>query len=288
MSKVKDSKKKMEDKCDLSQSRDSENSEFLNAEVTDEEDIVEENEKDYKVNKWPEDEDELIGYRVRGKKSFSKAAENLKLNLKKSLVPKVLNNISFNISETRTIPHGVEYDFEVNKDEEKGFTLVKIYGPNKKKKQFSIVVTKSKKSDSKFVEIATTEIIIPLLDMFLSGRGWGSVFKTQVPSKGKEYQCKHCKNKFSSEKTLGTHNKKYHVKQSESKNSVSQIETKVTEGQKENTEIKADQKTEEMEVDEKVQEKEKDDFTSKEIGRLMSIQEKYNETINNLLEKVST
>ena len=124
--------------------------------------------------------------------------------------------------------------------------------------------------------------------MFLSGRGWGSVFKTQVPSKGKEYQCKHCKNKFSSEKTLRTHNKKYHVKQLEPKNSVSQIETKVTEGQKENTEIKADQKTEEMEVDEKVQEKEKDDFTSKEIERLMSIQEKYNETIDNLLKKVST
>ena len=115
----------------------------------------------------------------------------------------------------RTIPHGSEYDIEVNTDEEEGSAIVKIYGPNKKKRQYSIVISKCKKSESKFVETATKDVIIPLLDMFLSGKGWGSIFKPQVAHKAKEYQCKHCKNKFTSEKNLKTHMRKFHTDRNE-------------------------------------------------------------------------
>ena len=186
MNSVTENSKKNQDQSDQNESAISEEQDLVNSEVTDEEDIEEEKEKDYKLFKWPEDDDEVLGYRVRGKKSFSKAAENLKINFKKAQKQNHLNDVSIKVSEVGTIPHGTEYDVDVIKDEEKGSAIVKIYGPNKKKKQYSIVVSKCKKSDSKNVEIVTKDIIIPLVDMFLSGKGWGSLFKSQVAQKTKD------------------------------------------------------------------------------------------------------
>ena len=94
----------------------------------------------------PEDEDEFIGYRIRGKNLVSKSAENLKINLKKSLVAKHLNEASLNVTEVKTIPYGVQlqYYYEVNKEEEKGLTLVKIYGPYKKKNNYQLLLQSQK------------------------------------------------------------------------------------------------------------------------------------------------
>ena len=124
--------------------------------------------------------------------------------------------------------------------------------------------------------------------MFLSGKGWGSLFKSQVAQKTKDYQCEECKNKFTSEKNLGTHKRKFHEDQNkpEAKSVVPLKPTNKDESLKDNKD------TEDMEIDQKVSDSvtKYEDLPiqeSDELKRLFTLQEKSQKTIEFLTDKVS-
>ena len=100
----------------------------------DNEDIEEETKTmEYSEHKWPEEPQEPHGFRFKGKSFFSKATENIKIKLKKGK-QKTINNIGVRVLDSRKIPHGTEMDVEAEKGGERGFGVVKIFGPNSKKK----------------------------------------------------------------------------------------------------------------------------------------------------------
>ena len=126
--------------------------------------------------------------------------------------------VTMRVMDSRNIPHGIEMDVEVTKDKERGFAIVKTFGPNGKK-ECTIMVNKSKKYDVKYVKILALDVIKLLLDKFISGEGWMNVLKkvnTAVTNK-KSHHCKHCNKGFCNEKNLKIHVDKFHSIQIQSK-----------------------------------------------------------------------
>ena len=54
--------------------------------------------------------------------------------------------------------------------------MLKFYGPNSKSGECTVMITKSKKHDVKFVKILAIGIIKKMLDKFMSGEGWNTIF----------------------------------------------------------------------------------------------------------------
>ena len=100
-------------------------------EILSEEDLSFDESKDmYKVDSWPDDEDEPTGYKIRGKFLFWKAVEMMKLGLKKSKVSKKIHDYEFLVTDVRMIKHWTEADIDIVKNG-KGGACVKFFGPNK-------------------------------------------------------------------------------------------------------------------------------------------------------------
>ena len=117
----------------------------------------------YDENCWPKEDPS--GFRFKGKKKmFVKAAERIKLMLKKGN-SKVIESITFKVLDSKKINHGYKYEVEIIKEKDKGVAVLKLFGPNGKK-EHTIMINKSKKHDIKFVEMLAMEIIKPLLDKF--------------------------------------------------------------------------------------------------------------------------
>ena len=91
-----------------------------------EQDSIEEENEEYKVDFWEEGETEPTGYKIRGKFTFGKSVEMMKLRLKKSKIAKKIQNHKYFVTDVRTIKHGTEVDIEVENDE-KGGACVKIF-----------------------------------------------------------------------------------------------------------------------------------------------------------------
>ena len=112
--------------------------------------------------------------------------------------------MSFRILDRRELKNEVEMDIHVCKDKEKGIATLKVYGPNPKK-GCTLMVTKSKKNDIKFVKILATEVIKPLIDAFISGKGWNKLLENlETKKKDNKLSCKLCEKKFLTEATLST------------------------------------------------------------------------------------
>ena len=71
-----------------------------------------------------------------------------------------------------------------------------------------LMINKSKKHELNFVKILAEDVIKPLLDNFISGKGWINLLKTnaiqstQNLKKTNNHTCNVCKKVFCSEKTL--------------------------------------------------------------------------------------
>ena len=74
----------------------------------------------------------------------------MKVRLKKSKIPKKINNIDYVVTESRKIKHGSEVEVELLGNE-KGGACIKFFGPNKKK-EYTVVVNELKKFEEKFVK----------------------------------------------------------------------------------------------------------------------------------------
>ena len=186
-----------------------ENSDFeVQTDYSEEEESIEELSDDYKVEYWEEGETEPTGYKIKGKFIFGKAVEMLKLRLKKSKIAKKIEDKKYFVTDVRNIKHGTEVDIELERDE-KGGACIKIFGPNKKN-EYTLVVNKTKKFPQKFVKFVATEVIIPLVDSFISS------IQNEVPKKSTnssmEFCCVDCGKRFISERNLKIHVGKMHEK----------------------------------------------------------------------------
>ena len=156
-----------DDKKQLAQADDIEINEFDDSSMEDE--VSDTNvEKLYNEHIWPVDDPTVISFKGK-KRGFIKVVESLKRLMKKGN-EKIIDKISFKVLDSRKIPHGIEYEVEVNKDTEKGLAVLKIYGPSTKK-ECSVVVNKAKKCEAKYVSLLALDVIKQLLDRFVSGEG---------------------------------------------------------------------------------------------------------------------
>ena len=175
-------------------------------------DEEEEVSNEYFEKSWPDKDP--TGYLYKGKKrSFVNAVDTLKTFMKKGN-RRTSENVNIRIIDSREIPNGIEREVEVVKDKEKGNAVVKFYGPNKKK-GCTIIVNKTKNHDVKFALSLANEVVKPLLDSFISGESWKSLFKvplskTMQKALGKTRICDSCEKSFASDKTLAIHMNRYH------------------------------------------------------------------------------
>ena len=188
---------------------------FENEDVSshDDSDIMEDAEKNYDESFWPKNAEEPNGCRYKGKKKiFTKAVENIKILFKKG-AQKQMPKVEFRILDNRNgnNGNGKEVEVEITKGKEKGEASLKFFGPNSKK-DCTVMITKNKKHEAKFVKIIAMDVIKPLLEKFISGEGWVNLVKTSDKPVEKPFVCDVCRKGFVSERTLENHVEKFHGK----------------------------------------------------------------------------
>ena len=152
--------------------------------ASDDSDIQEEERREYDEHFWCKDKDVPVGYTFKSKKQdFVKACDNIKSTFKKDQkgAQKHMENLAFRILDSRNKENGPEMDIEISKNKERGNAVLKFYGPNSKSGECTLMITKSKRHDVKFVKILANEIIKKMLDKFMSGEGWDTILtKTAI------------------------------------------------------------------------------------------------------------
>ena len=97
---------------------------------------------------------------------------------------------------------GQTYTIEIEKDGEKGKSVIKVWDKNSKN-EYKMLVTKLKEHNGKWVKVLS-EILKSLLDLSISGEGW-----KEMKSENK-IKCGQCEKYFSSEIYLKSHTTKIH------------------------------------------------------------------------------
>ena len=167
--------------------------------LDDDEDLTEVNEKLYSLYCYPETEPTSV--RFKGKsKNFVKSVDALKVIFKKGVV-KTIDVTTCKILDSRKAPHSLEFDIETEYDNEKGMAVLKVYGPTPKKGA-TVMVSKSKDHEVKFVERLAMNVIKQMLDRYVETDCWKKIFE--------KVMCRICKKPFCNEKNLTTHMEKYH------------------------------------------------------------------------------
>ena len=117
--------------------------------------------------------------------------------------------------DNRTNGAELNIEIEVTDNDNRGIAVLKLYGPSKKK-EYVILITKSKQSDYKFITILAKNIIKPLLKQFLAGEIVGKKTPGTEPSvsvRGKKIEllkCPHCEKTSYSAPGLKGHVTKMH------------------------------------------------------------------------------
>ena len=145
--------------------------ETLLSNVTEEE--IDESPTEYDESTWGkkvEGQFVIDGFKFKGKQSFRKTKEDLEKLMKRGVKGEI-NGSEFKILDARLKGIELEVDLQIieNKNgiETTGVGIIKLYGPNKRKEN-SITVTKSKRSDIKYVKIIAEKIIRPLIKKSLA------------------------------------------------------------------------------------------------------------------------
>ena len=180
-------------------------------------DIQEEPVKQYDEHYWCKEREIPVGFTFKSKRQvFIKACENIKSNFNKNSIfsketSKESENLTFHVLDRRNKENGPEMDIDVDvskKIKERGVAVLKCYGPNSKTGEYTLMVTKSKRHNAKFVKILALDIIKKMIDMFITGEGWGSIFKKE---RKQMFLCSICEKSFVSENNLNVHTRKFHV-----------------------------------------------------------------------------
>ena len=118
----------------------------------------------------------------------------------------------FKVLDSRKQGGATQITIEVSDSEGRGNAIVDFWGPNKRK-ECTVLVKKTKEHEERFVKIVAKEIVQPLIDSCISGRGIESTFMDSL-SKASSFkkQCEVCEKTFTSQKYLKIHVTKIHTK----------------------------------------------------------------------------
>ena len=128
----------------------------------DDSDIDEEQIKLYDEHFWCKDKDTPVGFTFKSKKQdFVKACENIKSYFQKAQKgsQKQMDNLAFRILDSRSKENGPEMDIEIIKNKNRGNAVLKFYGPNSKSGECTLMITKSKKHDVKYVKLLAIDVV---------------------------------------------------------------------------------------------------------------------------------
>ena len=153
-------------------------------------------------------ENVIDGFKFKGKQSFRKPKEYLEKLMVRGATGEI-NGSKFKILDARLKGIEIEVDLQIIETgktgiEKKGIAVIKLYGPNKRKEN-SVTVTKSKKSDIKYVAIIAQKIIRPLIKQSLDLQENNLVTKKESVIK-----CGICHKTFNKKQGLKCHNTKMH------------------------------------------------------------------------------
>ena len=154
----------------------------------------------------------IDGFTFTGKRIFKKAKEGLAEVMKKGAQSEI-HGMQYKALDTRNKGTALEIDVEMTHKGVSGVAVLKLYGPNKSK-EYVVMISKSKRSDHKFVTILANEIIKPLMKKFLSP----DYVKTEtLPKKASvqaevktSFDCPICEKSFNSLSGLRCHDTKMH------------------------------------------------------------------------------
>ena len=71
-----------------------------------------------------------------------------------------MEGIYLRVLDSRKIPHCTELDVEMNKENDRGLSVLNIFGPTNKK-EWTLLINKSKKHEAQFVKFLSIAIIKP-------------------------------------------------------------------------------------------------------------------------------
>ena len=122
-------------------------------------DIKDDIDDEFKISTWGKKVDGVFiidGYKFRGREPFKRAKEGLQ-NLMVRGSQGEVGGLEYKVLDTRDKGVEREIDVQVSENAKKGVdnrgvAVLKLYGPNKRKEN-SVLVTKYKESDIKFVSI---------------------------------------------------------------------------------------------------------------------------------------
>ena len=167
----------------------------------------------YSEKIWTRNDGQIDGYAFRGKRSFGKALEGLKGIMVKGEQKKI-EDVEYKALDARIQGAGLEIIVEVKANKNRGEAILKVYGPKEDiKKENSVTITKSKKSDSKYVVILAEKVIKPLMNGFLSG-------EIEIPllvngklsqRQSKFFKCSFCEKTCKTQKGLKNHTTRMHL-----------------------------------------------------------------------------
>ena len=107
---------------------------------------------------------------VGNKPPFIEAVAELKKAFrKKDNNVMMINDNEITIKDYRIQKFGVEIDVEVKTKKQRGFSLIKIWGPSEAKKRCTLMVSKTKISEEKFATILSRKVIKPIIDYHIKG-----------------------------------------------------------------------------------------------------------------------
>ena len=153
----------------------------------------------YKEKKWGKKEGgEYIvdGYTFKGRNILKRAKEGLSEFLTKGLLSEI-NGTKFKVLDNQIKGSGLEKDIQIWEKSERGIGILKLYSPNKKTKEYTIMVNKHKESDIKFVTVLAEKVVKPLMDKYITEEDIILEKKKSI-NEEKEFKCETCGNFFSS------------------------------------------------------------------------------------------
>ena len=120
-----------------------------------------------------------------------------------------IGNIKFKVLDSKKIGGSTQITVEVADNEGRGISIVDFWGPNKRK-ECTVMIKKTKDHEERYVKILAKQIIQPILDCLISGRGLEKLFKEQKKNTSeRKHSCDICLKSFSSKRYLKVHVRRF-------------------------------------------------------------------------------